>query len=318
MVIRRLAAAAALLLAACDQFTHVDGTPLAPLARPIVVMHRGAGQGNPDYRENTLRAVVYGAGIYDGAEMDLQLSADGTLWLGHDNDVFDCNVAAGASFYNARSGNRAGCFQEMSDAQIAAYAWCDSATAAPCASPSDPTCVERYVKLDDVLARFTTDPALLGKYLALDVKDQLCGNSLGVPESRDMADALHGLVAAHGMAWRLFVESDMSTFMDEFHSNGTPEYLFVEGYGPVDPIIEDADRNHATGISYRYTEAPLDPGFPPGLRGVGLRVMMWPVPANVDGVFQTGDIPLVWAMSPDIIATDVPDFYSYVVLPQPF
>jgi glycerophosphoryl diester phosphodiesterase len=318
MVTRRLAAAAALLLAACDRFHQVDGSPLPELARPIVVMHRGAGQGNADYRENTLRAMLYGAPLYDGVEMDLQLSADGTLWLGHDNDVYDCAVPGGESFYEARSGRVAGCFQELTDAQIAQYAWCDSATAQPCASPTDPTCVERYVTLEEIFDRFSTDASLLAKYLALDVKDQLCGASLGVAESRDMARALHQLVRAYRMDWRLFVESDMATFMDEFHALGTPEYLFVEGYGPVDPIIADADRNHATGISYRYTEAPLDPAFPPGLRGAGLRVMMWPVPENVNGVFTTSDIPLVWAMRPDVIATDVPDFYSYVLLPQPF
>ncbi len=317
-MVKRLAATAALLLTGCDQFTKVLGSPVAQLPRPIVVMHRGAGQGNLDLRENTLPAVVYGAGLYDGAEMDVQLSGDGTLWLGHDNDVFDCNVPAGVSFNDPRSGDVVGCFQEMSDTAIAGYAYCDMATRSSCASTTDATCVQRYVKLEDIFVRFTTDSALRAKFLALDMKDQLCGRSLGISESRDMAAALAELVLQHGMDWRLFVEADMATFMDEFHAKGTPEYLFFEGYGPVDPIIADADRNGATGISYRYTEAPLDPTFPPGLRNVGLRVMMWPVPANVDGVFATGDIPLVYAMNPDIIATDVPDFYQYVVLPQPF
>ncbi len=314
MVTRLLAAAAALALAGCDQFTAVEGTPLAPLPRPIVVMHRGGGAGNLEYRENTLPAILFGAGIYDGAEMDLQLSHDGIIWLGHDNNVHDCSVPAGASFADPLSGGVAGCFQDLSDAAIAQYAYCDTETALPCTAGATPTCMQRYVRLRDVFARFSTDPALLPEILALDVKDQLCG-SLGIPESRDMADALHGLVTTYQMDWRLIVESDQSTFMDEFHSNGTPAYLFVEGYQEIDPIVADASRQGANGISYRYTNAPFDPTIPAGLRDVGLRTMVFAVPDPYDNV---GDIAPVWAMNPDVIATDRPDFYSHVRLPTPF
>jgi glycerophosphoryl diester phosphodiesterase len=314
MVTRALAAAAALLLAGCDQFTSVSGHPLPALARPLVVMHRGGGAGNLDYRENTLPAILYGAAIYDGAEMDLQLSQDGTIWLGHDNKVHDCNVPLGTSFNDPVSGGEAGCFQGLGDAAIDGVAYCDTETALPCARGSTPTCVQRYVRLAEVFERFSTDPALLPEILALDVKDQLCG-SFGIPESRDMANALHGLVTTYQMDWRLVVESDQPTFMDEFHAHDTPAYLFVEGYGPIDPIVADASQNGANGISYRYTNAPFDPTLPEGLRNVGLRVMVFAVPDPYDRVDQ---IAPVWDMKPDVIATDRPDFYDHVVLPAPF
>ncbi len=309
MVTRALAAAATLLLAACDQFTSVEGTPVQPLARPLVVMHRGGGASNPDYRENTLRAILFGAALYDGAEMDLQLGRDGTIWLGHDNEVHDCSDPAGGS----TAGAVVGCFQDLGDSQIEGIANCDALTAAPCTDLSAATCLQHYTKLAEVFERFSTDPSLLEKILALDVKDQLC-RSTGLPESRTMADALHGLVVTYGMDWRLIVESDQTTFMDEFHSNGTPTYLFVEGYGGVDPIIEGAARQGATGISYRYTNAPFEPTFPEGLRNRGLRVMVWPVPEPIDAV---ADIAPVWAMNPDVIATDRSDFWIYVDLPPP-
>lgn len=299
------AAAAALLLGGCDQFTQVEGTPLPQLARPIVLMHRGGGLWNPSLRQNTMPAILYGASLYDGAEMDLQLSRDGTIWIAHDNEVTDC---AEAPFGGGK------CFQELSDGDLEGVSYCDTATGSPCAEGSTATCVQHYVKLAAILERFATDPALLEKFLALDVKDQLCG-STGLPESRDMADALHGLVTAYPMGWRLFVESDQRTFMDAFHSNGTPAYLFVEGYGSADPIIADAAQAHATGISYRYYNEPYDPTFTQGLRDVGLRVMVWAVPDPFDAV---DDIAPVWAMNPDIIATDRNDFFQYVALPQPF
>ena len=311
MVTRALAAAtAALLLAGCDQFTSVQGTPLPRLARPLVVMHRGAGAGNPVLRENTMPAFVHGASLYDGAEMDLQLSKDGTIWLGHDNDVHGCGLPS-ADF---RSGSVIGCFQDLTDGDIDAVAYCDT-TATPCTStPGGPGCTQRYVRLSEVFQTFTTDPTLTTKILALDVKDQLC-HALDIPQTaRDMAGALDGLVRAYGMDWRLVVESDQSTFMDEFHAKGTPEYLFVEGYAGADPIIADADRYGADGISYRYTNEPFDPTFPDGLRARGLRVMVWPVP---DPQTAVSDIAPVWNMFPDVIATDREDFFEHVLLPRP-
>lgn len=308
-------AASAVLLGGCDQFTAVEGTPLAPLARPLVVFHRGAGNGNLQYRENTLPAMLHGAVFYDGVEMDLQLSQSGTLWLGHDELVHDCNVPAGQSFNDPTSGGEAGCFLDLDDGAIDAVAHCDTATAQPCAAGSTSTCVQRYVRLEEVFQRFSTDPALLGQILALDVKAQVCKPLLVNENARDMADALHPLVASYGMDWRLIVEGDVQGFLREFKDNGTPAYLFVEGYGEIDPIIADAAREGANGISYRYGNAPFDPTIPEGLRNVGLRTMVFAVPDPYDRV---EDIAPVWAMHPDVIATDRPDFYEYVVLPQPF
>jgi hypothetical protein len=315
MVTRALAASvAALLLGACDQFTAVEGTPLPPLARPLVVFHRGAGNGNLEYRENTLPALLYGAGFYDGVEMDLQLSDGNTLWLGHDNTVHDCNLA-GQSVNDPVSGGEMGCFQDLDDGAIDAVAYCDSETAAPCIEGSTPTCVQRYVRLEEVFQRFSTDPALLGQILALDVKSQNCDPLLINENARDMADALHPLVVNYGMDWRLIVEADVQGFFREFKDNGTPSYLFVEGYGEIDPIVADADREGANGISYRYTNAPFDPTIPEGLRNVGLRTMVFAVPDPYDRV---EDIAPVWAMWPDVIATDRPDLYQFVLLPTPF
>ncbi|HUL59705.1 MAG TPA: hypothetical protein VLU43_10540, partial [Anaeromyxobacteraceae bacterium] len=147
-----------------------------------------------------------------------------------------------------------------------------------------------------------------------DTKDQLCG-STGLPESRTMADSLDALVRTYHMDFRLFVESDQATFMREFHSNATPTYLFVEGYGTIDPIVADAAQEGATGISYKYWMEPFDPSLPEGLRNRGLRVMVWPVPTPVTAV---EDIPAVWAMKPDIIETDRSDFYDYGPIPTPF
>ncbi|MGC4000182.1 MAG: glycerophosphodiester phosphodiesterase [Anaeromyxobacter sp.] len=305
-MVRRALALAALLAGGCDQFTQVDRGPVEPLDRPLILMHRGAGANNPEIRENTMPAMLYGASLYDGVEMDLQLSRDGTLWLGHDNDVYDCSDPLGG----ATAGAVVGCFQELRDTAIDAVASCDVATAQPCTDPEGDGCVQHYVRLEEVFQRFSTDPALTQDLLALDVKDQLCG-SLGLDESKTMADRIDALTRAHGMEWRLLVESDYVTFMRRFKDNGTPTYLFVEGYAEADPIIADADREGADGISYRYTSEPLDPSFPAGLRNRGLRVIIWPVP---DPQAKVEDIAPAWGMAPDVILTDRSDFLDYLEL----
>lgn len=309
-----VALAPAAVLAGCPKFTQVEGTPLPRLSRPIVLMHRGGGAGNPVHRENTMPAILFGAGLYDGAEVDLQLSTDGTLWLGHDNQVHDCQAPSGAS---PTSGAVVGCFQDLSDGAIDAVAYCNTTTALPCTSPTEPSCRQNYVRLEEVVARFSSDPALLPKFIALDVKDQLCHLlSVGIPESRRMADQVHALTVAYGMAWRLFVESDQASFIDRFHEKGTPTYVFVEGYGAVNPIIAEADRLGATGISYRYTaEQPYVASFTDGLRNVGLRTLVWPVPSPP---WAVSDVAPVYGMFPDIIKTDLPNFYEYVAAPKPF
>ena len=68
-------------------------------------MHRGNGF-NTDFVENTLPAAEYGLSVLDGIEQDIQISKDGTLWLDHDNEVYDCE------------GNNIGCFQTLTDDEI--------------------------------------------------------------------------------------------------------------------------------------------------------------------------------------------------------
>ena len=87
------AALALLALGGCSKIEYLPDKPLEAWSPPRVLMHRGGGNdcgpGLPCW-PNTLPAVLHGLDTLDGAEVDIQLTADGTLWLGHDNQVYDC------------------------------------------------------------------------------------------------------------------------------------------------------------------------------------------------------------------------------------
>ena len=50
-----------------------------------ILGHRGSGAYcNDSLYENTLKSVIYGLQKLDGVEIDIQMSADSTVWLFHD------------------------------------------------------------------------------------------------------------------------------------------------------------------------------------------------------------------------------------------
>ena len=155
---------ALLLAAGCAKFETLPHDPVAPITTRVL-MHRGAGN-EPGFHQNTLEAVIYGSTILDGAEFDIQLSADGTIWLGHDNEVLDC---AGASI---------GCFQDLTDAQVEAVAVCPDGT--------------HYDRLDTVLQAVSVQ--FPDKGYSFDVKGQYCG-LIGIADlMRTMASEADRLV----------------------------------------------------------------------------------------------------------------------------
>lgn len=57
--------------------------------------HKGSGpldaSGNSSLIENTWKSIFNAVETLDGSEIDLQMSADSTLWIFHDHELLDCN-----------------------------------------------------------------------------------------------------------------------------------------------------------------------------------------------------------------------------------
>jgi glycerophosphoryl diester phosphodiesterase len=283
---------APLALGACSKFTWLPHTPVAGWQPTRVLMHRGGGYdcgpGLPCW-PNTLPAVLHGFDTLDGAEVDIQISAEGTIWLGHDNEAYDC------------AGNNTGCFQDLNDDAVDAIAYCDGA--ASCTPGSSDTCIQHYVRVEEVFSAISgVQPS---KMISLDVKGQYC-KSLGVEEAQKMGDEVDRLVRAYGMDDRVIAETSQVEFLDPIESKGTPMYTFVVSLGDVEPPLNVAAEHGATGISFKYAEGsePMNAEVVSGIHGVGYRIILWTINAPTD-------IAAAWASAPDVIETDEPDFFQY-------
>jgi glycerophosphoryl diester phosphodiesterase len=280
----RLAGLGLLLVAAgCAKFETLPPAPVAPI-KTRVLMHRGAGN-DPAYHQNTLEAVRHGSTILDGAEFDLQLSADGTLWLGHDNEIKDCigNVVANS------------CFQDLTNAEIEAYAACPDG--------------RHYDTLETVLAAVSVEfPA---KFYSFDVKGQYCA-LLGIPDlMAQMAGETDRLVRLYRMGGKVETETDTREYLAMIRDLGTPVASLVVSLGEIDGPLATAAEFGAAGISFKYDPNPVPPNelltraVVDGIHGVGYRIAVWTIDTPED-------IAAVWATGPDVIQTDNPDFYGYV------
>jgi glycerophosphoryl diester phosphodiesterase len=263
-----------LLLTACEKIIYSVDNPYA--GRPTsVLMHRGCGD-NPDYLENTFAAAAYGLSVLDGIELDIQYSKDGTLWLDHDNHVYNCD------------GNLVDCFQEMTDEEIFDHAECDG--------------VRVQSTLESVFALMATEyPESI---ISLDIKGQYC-EIFNTPEvMRDMADAVLALVEKYNMKGQVIVESSSLPFL-EVMDNQELVGQFLISFGDIDKAIADARVTDARGISLEYGVEELNAEVTDLIHNKGYALMLWTIN-------EPNDIVDTWNSKPDFIQTDRADFYDYV------
>lgn len=294
---RAAAVLAALALGACSKIDYLPDNPLVGWSPPVVLMHRGGGNDcGPDLPcwPNTLPAVQHGFETLDGAEVDIQISADGTLWLGHDNEVHDC------------AGNLLpDCFQDLHDRSIDPIAYCEGPNPCTPDASNAGTCIQHYVRAEEVFQ------ALSGwmpeKMISLDIKGQYC-RELGVGEAQRMAQDVDRLVRTYDMDYRVMAESSQLSFLDESKALGTPIYTFIVSLGDVDGPLGAADRQGATGISFKWGAGiePMDASVVAGIHSKGFRIILWTIDLPED-------IAAAWASAPDVIETDEPDFFTYTV-----
>jgi glycerophosphoryl diester phosphodiesterase len=283
-------ALAALAVSACDKFEYLPNDPVPPIPTRVL-LHRGSGNlTSPP--PNTLEAMLYGASHLDGAEMDLEISKDGTLWLGHDNEILECD---GVTF--------GPCFQDLTNAEIEQRADCGDG-------------VRRYDRLDVVLPALKA--AYPSKLYSFDIKGQYCASlsEAGVVTlAQDMAEEVDRLVRASAFDWRVMAESQQPAFSERLKELSAPVHLFVVSLGDIDQPLSDAAALGAAGISMKY--APTDPDVEPltasvvqGIHQAGQRIAVWTVNGSTDA-------NAVWATQPDVIQTDDADFYAYLPLFPP-
>jgi glycerophosphoryl diester phosphodiesterase len=258
----------------CEKINYAVDNPISGLSTRIL-MHRGCGF-NENYMPNTLPAAEYGLSVLDGVELDIQISADGTLWLDHDNEVHDCE------------GNVVGCFQTLSDAEILSFTECDG--------------VIKYYTVESVFEVMAAE--YTESFISLDVKGQYC-EIINTPEMmRRMADAVLALVEKYKMNPRVLVESNSVEFLQKLDNQSLVGQCVIS-LGDVDEGIANATAIKARGISLEYGVEEVNTDVVNLIHKKGYGLILWVIN-------DPADIKAAWDSKPDFIETDVADFKDYI------
>jgi glycerophosphoryl diester phosphodiesterase len=258
----------------CEKIVYQPDNPISGLPTKVL-MHRGNGF-NTDFHENTLPAAEYGLSVYDGIELDIQLSMDGTLWLDHSNEVTDCND------------NSIGCFQTMTDAEIFAVAECNDTV--------------RYHTLESVFELMVSEYP--DSYISLDIKGQYCEIVNTKETMRQMAESVLELVEKYNMQYKVLVESNSIEFLQEL-DNQSLVVQCVISLGDVDEGLANAAVVKARGISLEYGVEEVNAEVVSLIHTKGYGLILWTVN-------EPEDISASWNSKPDFIETDNLLFKDYL------
>ena len=240
-------------------------------------MHKGCGSSNPNFTGNTLAGAEFGLSRLDGIELDIQMSKDGTLWLDHNNEVLDCE------------GNVIGCFQEMTDNEIMAYAECNDTI--------------RYNTLESVFELMASDYP--ESVISLDIKGQYCEITNTKDVMERMANSVLELVAKYKMENKVLVESSSLEFLHEFENQNSVGQCVITVSGDVDEGLANAQATKARGISLKYGIEEFNADVVSLIHKKGYGIMVWYINEPVD-------IEKAWNSHPDFIQTDNADFRDYL------
>jgi glycerophosphoryl diester phosphodiesterase len=257
----------------CEKINYAVDNPFAGLPTRVL-MHRGCGF-NEEFIPNTLPAAEYGLRVLDGVEMDIQISADGTLWLDHDNEVHDC------------AGNVVGCFQTLTDSEIMSYTECDG--------------VIKYYTVESVFELMASD--YHDSYISLDVKGQYCEIVNTKELMNQMAGAVLALIDKYNMHNKVLVESSSLEFLTELDNQSSVGQCVIS-LGDVDEGIANAQATKAKGISLEYGVEEVNADVVNLIHNKGYGLILWVVN-------EPADIKAAWDSKPDFIETDKADFKDY-------
>jgi len=223
-----------------------------PPAETKVIGHRGSGKtAISNYQENTYISVKNAFQKLHGAEVDVQCSKDGTIWLFHDADLPD---------------NKQGllCVPGSSDEELIKFANRDT--------------LFTLTKLEEIFVLMTQMENT--PFLSLDVKGHFpnkCFESDNAPTGYfdAMVKSLGNLLDKYNLQDYLMVETDYQYFLDEMSKNEPQIDYYLLGYDNFKNVKEVAIKKGYDGISYNFKDSDLSKDDIVNARENGLRVQLW-------------------------------------------
>jgi glycerophosphoryl diester phosphodiesterase len=241
--------------------------------RTLILGHRGSGTSQQsDFQENTYESVHNAFEKLDGAEVDIQCSKDGTLWLFHDANL-------------PENHQNLLCIPQSSDYEI------------------------RNLETENV--SFTVTPLeeillLMSEmektsYLSLDVKGYFNNGCFETTEQlneyfKKMASGLSDLLSDYPLYDQIMVETDYQYFLDLIneHEIGVSTYLL--GYNDFKQRMHIALDKSYDGISFNHKDESLTEDDILNAGKENLKIQLWTV-NNED------DFKKIIGWSPDFIQT---------------
>lgn len=236
---------------ACDKVYFFNDDPVVWDSTKRLV-HRGGP--NETFPENSLSGCINALPVMEGLEVDVQMSADRTIWLSHEPIVMDCERSLG-------------CFAETPDSEIENIRNCTDSTHA-------------YSRLED-LFKYMADNNIK-KYICIDMKEWVpCGlQTLNVPELFKLeAEEILELGEQYDLIPYLLFEAQVAYVLQHIELINPAAMTYLNSIGDYDLGIVRALENGCDGMSFKVAlNDELDAEKMNLLHQKGLRLMAWNVP----------------------------------------
>lgn len=269
------------ILAGLIILTNSCGKPEPIETNTNFLGHKGSGNNNYNdlLIENTLPSVISAVNRLDGAELDIQMSLDGTPWIWHNASLkgYVCNS------------NAQDTIPKMRDIEIEQVKICHQ------------TKQDRIYKLSEVLSWNNAGP---GVYISLDIKVSFSAATFRLYGDRNgyltqLANSLVTIFENYRHTDKTLVEVDNQLFctrLKSFPSTRNITTCFMR-YEPMQQKIANAVRLGYDGLSCNYTDPSVTKETVAAAQKSGLKVQLWTP-------YYRDELRKAFAMNPDFVQTD--------------
>lgn len=236
-------------------------------ATTIIAHKAGGGSNNPN-KENTVEAAKYGLSYLDGLEVDIQKSRDGTIWLYHDETIF----------------NESGDLKRIPGLKDEEIRNIIKANNCPLNT------------LEELLIEM--QKANCKGWLSLDIKPWLptrFSNTQGY--LIELADEICRLSKKYNCSHHIMAECENAVCLKRIKELDTEIVCYLTTYGDFEKGTYRALKSNFNGISFKYENKNISKEQIELLHSKGLKIQLW----TINDIVDIKDAQL---LLPDFIQTD--------------
>ncbi|MEA3494413.1 MAG: glycerophosphodiester phosphodiesterase [Bacteroidota bacterium] len=254
--------------------------PVDDKPRVKILGHKGSGSSwiHEEFLENTIPSITNAIKSFDGVEVDVQMSKDGTPWLYHDRAI-NGNTCDSTILI---------CIPQSTDYQISSLQICYDDKK------------DRVYTLQKLLQLFGFSTEKF--YISLDVKSHFfddCFLNGRPPDSYfyQMADTIISLIDFYDAHSYVLIESDKDLFLDYIENVDSNVLTCRLGYSGIYYNLEKVRSHNYDGISMKFTDETLVTEIVDSARKAGVIIQLWTP-------YSSDDIRKAIKLKPSFIQVD--------------